>query len=329
MLRSNIYVRTSLRFVTFSLPSPASSGIPKITRPCKSSYRVAQGRRKRTTARIVHSAFDLRWTMSEKSTPGRSDRRSARDLLDQAQDLIYDAWENDNPAMCVALARKALTISPDCADAYVLLAEVAVTPAQAWEFYREGVEAGERALGKEAFEEGVGHFWGILETRPYMRARAGLAQCLWDCATHDEALAHWRDLLRLNPNDNQGIRYVLAARLLELGRDRELAALLKEHHDDGRAYMIWTRALFAFRTQGDNSKSRRALADALESNPHVLAYLLGHKPLPRVLPDSTGLGDESEAICLAVENIKAWQTTEGALAWLAQRLDAGKPRLLH
>ena len=40
---------------------------------------------------------------------------------------------------------------------------------------------------------------------------------------------HWRDLLRLNPNDNQGIRYVLAARLLELGRDRELAVLLKAH----------------------------------------------------------------------------------------------------
>ncbi len=75
-----------------------------------------------------------------------------------------------------------------------------------------------------------------------------------------------------------------------------------------------------FRTQGDNSKSRRALADALASNPHVPAYLLGHKPLPRMLPRYTGLGDEREAVCLAVENIKAWQTTAGALAWLAQRV---------
>src|SRR5271154_6085758 len=129
-------------------------------------------------------------TMSGKTTPNRSDRRSARDLLDQAQDLIYDAWENDHPTMRVALARKALTISPDCADAYVILAEVAVTPAQALEFYRQGVDAGERVLDKEGFERDVGHFWGILETRPYMRARAALAQCLWDRATHDEALAH-------------------------------------------------------------------------------------------------------------------------------------------
>jgi hypothetical protein len=28
------------------------------------------------------------------------------------------------------------------------------------------------------FEEGVGHFWGIHETRPYMRARYGLVESL-------------------------------------------------------------------------------------------------------------------------------------------------------
>ncbi|MBV8359218.1 MAG: hypothetical protein JO189_14985 [Deltaproteobacteria bacterium] len=117
--------------------------------------------------------------------------------------------------------------------------------------------------------------------------------------------------------------------MLELGCDRELAALLKEHQDDRRAYMLWTRALFAFRTQGDNSKSRRALAAALASNPHVPPYLLGQKPLPRELPDYIGLGDESEAMALATENIKAWQTTSGALAWLAERINAEKPAILH
>jgi tetratricopeptide (TPR) repeat protein len=244
-----------------------------------------------------------------------------------AQDIIYDAWEYRDPMKRAALARKALKLSADCADAYVLLAEAAATPAKALELYRQGVEAGERALGKEAFDNDAGHFWGILETRPYMRARAGLAQSLWDRGSHDDALAHWRDILRLNPNDNQGIRYVLAARLLELARDYELAALLKEHKDDGRAFMVWTKALFAFRTEGDGPKSRRALAQALESNPHVPAYLLGDKPIPRELPDYTGIGDDSEAMCWAAENIKAWQATGGALAWLAERIGAAKPLL--
>jgi tetratricopeptide (TPR) repeat protein len=267
--------------------------------------------------------------MAARTRRGKSRPRGGRDLLGQAQDLIYQACETPSLKRRAALAKKALAIFPDCADAYVLLAEAAASPAEALDLCRKGVEAGERAIGKQSFDEDVGHFWGILETRPYMRVRACLAQLLWDCHQPDEALAHWRDMLRLNPNDNQGIRYVLAAHLLELGHDHELGALLKQHEDDGRACMIWTRALFAFRSQGDDSNSRRLLAEALESNPHVPAYLLGHKPLPRELPEYTGLGEESEAMSWAVANIKAWQMTNGALAWLAERIGTEKPTILH
>lgn len=267
--------------------------------------------------------------MTRKSKPAKLTPRCGRDLLDQAQGLVYQAWETPNLKIRVALAKKAFAIPPDCANAYVLLAEAATSPADTLELFRKGLQAGERAIGELTFENDVGSFWGILETRPYMPARAGWAQSLWECGQHNNALAHWRDMLRLNPNDNQGIRYVLAARLLELGRDHELGALLTEHEDDGRTYMLWTRALFAFRTQGDNAKSRRALAEALKNNPHVPPYLLGQKQLPRELLDYTELGDESEAMALAVENIKAWQMTNGALAWLADTISAEKSKRLH
>ena len=42
--------------------------------------------------------------------------------LDRAQEVMYRAFEASG-AEQVRLARKALEISPDCADAYVLLAE--------------------------------------------------------------------------------------------------------------------------------------------------------------------------------------------------------------
>jgi hypothetical protein len=97
--------------------------------------------------------------------------------VDDAQEMMYDAWEASGAAR-VALARAALDISPLCADAYVLLAEEdARSQPDALALYRQGVEAGERALGNE-FEELSGHFWGFLQTRPYMRARAGLAMTL-------------------------------------------------------------------------------------------------------------------------------------------------------
>ncbi|HXY17585.1 MAG TPA: tetratricopeptide repeat protein [Gaiellaceae bacterium] len=76
------------------------------------------------------------------------------------------------------------------------------------------VAAGERALGPRIFAEGAGYFWGLVETRPYMRARAALAALLWKLGRREEALEHARELLRLNPNDNQGIRYQQAKWLL-------------------------------------------------------------------------------------------------------------------
>src|SRR5213078_3903422 len=119
--------------------------------------------------------------------------------------VMYDAWDQTTSRARVALAHKALAISPLCADAYVLLAEEeAQSAAKALEYYRKGVEAGEQALGRKGFKEYAGHFWGFLETRPYMRARAGLAATLVQLGDVAGALAHYRDMLQLNPNDNQG-----------------------------------------------------------------------------------------------------------------------------
>lgn len=172
--------------------------------------------------------------------------------VDAAQQVMYDAWEIDDRRRRIALAKKALALSPFCADAYVLLAqETARSLEEEIEIYRLGVEAGEKALGKACFREDVGHFWGLLETRPYMRARHGLALGLWDKGEHDEAIAHFREMLRLNPNDNQGIRYLLLDCLLELNRNEEAAALIEDYPDDGGSGWLWSRALLLFRQQGD------------------------------------------------------------------------------
>jgi hypothetical protein len=91
--------------------------------------------------------------------------------LSRAQDVMYEAFKLRDPAERVERARKALEICPDCADAYVLLAENATNNKEALDLFAKGVAAGERALGEEAFRDNVGHFWGELDTRPYMSAR--------------------------------------------------------------------------------------------------------------------------------------------------------------
>jgi tetratricopeptide (TPR) repeat protein len=144
--------------------------------------------------------------------------RQANDAIAKAQQVMYDAWDQTDSRARTALAHKALTISPLCADAYVLLAEEeAKSVDEALEYYRKGVEVAEQALGTKRFKEYAGHFWGFLETRPYMRARAGLAAILYKRGEIDAAISHYQDMLTLNPNDNQGIRYVLAQCLMRKG----------------------------------------------------------------------------------------------------------------
>src|SRR5215203_1056358 len=146
--------------------------------------------------------------------------------LERAQDLIYEAFETESSRKRIQLAKKALKTSGDCADAYVLLAEEdAESLEEAKDLYQKGVEAGERALGRETFKEEAGHFWGILETRPYMRARQGLAACLWELGEHGEAIEHYQEMLELNPSDNQGIRYELAGCLLDEDSSEDLGQL--------------------------------------------------------------------------------------------------------
>jgi tetratricopeptide (TPR) repeat protein len=237
--------------------------------------------------------------------------------LDAAQELMYRAWEETNPAKRIALAHDALARSADCADAYVLLAEEeADTVSRALDYYQKGVEAGERALGKEYLKENVGHFWGLLETRPYMRAREGLANALWRLNRKDEALAEYRELLRLNPNDNQGVRYLALDLLLQMERYGEAEALLAQYPDEWSAVWKYTQALLAYRAGGAAAHANKALDEALEQNPHVPPYLTGEKRVPNRRPDYMGMGDEREAIWYAGEHLNYWRRVPGAVEWL-------------
>jgi hypothetical protein len=123
-------------------------------------------------------------------------------------------------------------------------------------------------------------------------------------------------MLRLNPGDNQGIRYSLLNLLLTLNRDAEAQKLLKQYEDDGMAEWLYTRALLAFRTGGASAAAETALREAMDSNAHVLVYLTGRKRIPAHLPDYVTWGGEDEAITYASSYLAHWRRTPGAIDWL-------------
>ncbi len=248
---------------------------------------------------------------------------TASSPLERAQDLAYRAFEAHGRRR-VQLARKALELSRDCADAWVILGESATDLERARELYAEGVSAGERALGPQLFEQEAGHFWGLVETRPYMRARLGLAQMLETLDRRDEAIAHYRELLRLNPNDNQGVRELVLPALLTAGHDDDAAALLDRYADDATAVWRYGHALVTFRGKGDSAVARARLHEALRANRRVAKYLGGAAPLPDEEPETYALGSEEEAVIAAQTLAEAWQATPGAAEWLAAAGGGGR-----
>jgi tetratricopeptide (TPR) repeat protein len=182
-------------------------------------------------------------------------------------------------------------------------------------------------LGPTYFKENVGAFWGLLETRPYMRARLGLAETLFHAGRKDEAFDHWKAMLRLNPNDNQGVRHILAAEYANEARWDDLERLVEgpEYANDVAAEWCYAKVLLRFLRTGNSEGTRKALTEALRYNRHVPDYLCGRKPIVDDSLDRVTLGGEDEAASAAGLLLRVWRRIPGAIDWLAASV-YGAPR---
>jgi tetratricopeptide (TPR) repeat protein len=239
---------------------------------------------------------------------------------EQAQELAADAMEAPTKARSLALTRRALQLDPDCVDALVNMAALASkTPEQAIERLKEAVATGERSLGADFFLENKGYFWGLHETRPYMRARHQLAHKLLEAERFDEAIGHLEAMLELNPNDNQGLREILLGAYLTVSNLEGARRVLTIYADDCGAVFAWARVLERLLSE-QFTEAEVALAEARKGNRFVELYLTGAKKLPRTMPAMYGLGSMEEAqLCLEMLS-GAWAEHPQAILWLVTQL---------
>lgn len=239
-----------------------------------------------------------------------------RSPAERAQDLCYKAFSCYGRRR-VQLAREALRLDPDCADAHVLLAEQSGTAEDELAHYQRGFEAATRTLGEATFSENIGEFWNYFPTRPYMRARFGLAQSLVEVGRFDEAIVHALDLLRLNSDDRLGVRHFLLPILLECHRDADAARLLQSY-DEQSAHWQYARALLAFRLGGHCPSANLALERAIKANPFVLEVICAESPIPS--PSGSAPDSMEEGYLVAEELLTAIQETDGAMEWMEEAL---------
>ncbi len=128
-------------------------------------------------------------------------------LFDRGMDHRWVDWS----WAAEAYYRETLRVDPGHADAWVHLGNVRFDEGkldEAMACYERGQAAAEaRVIGEAASYPG--YFWGDLRSRPFMRALHGRGLCLWRLGRIDEARQVFAWMLELNPNDNQGARFLV------------------------------------------------------------------------------------------------------------------------
>ncbi len=251
--------------------------------------------------------------------------------LEQAQDIIYQAYEAGGRRR-IQMARRALEICPDCADAHVTLAECAFDREEAFRRWNLGVEAGRKNLGRRIFSDPNVTFWARLETRPFMRALLGRGRALMKRRQFEEARRDVEELLELNPGDNQGVRYLYVELLLLSGADRDLLEFIREHGEDLSPIGSYARALALYRLDPASPDAAAALDEGISSHVRIARFLLGLAEPPPPGRNGTLRCNSAEEDGWAAGVLKdPWEGTEGATEWLrcavldAKRQQRAKP----
>ena len=188
---------------------------------------------------------------------------------------------------------------------------------QARDLWFQAVSIGRKAFPQE-FQLGNDRLeWGWLENRPFLRCLHGLALARHENYEVEEALRLFRELLSLNPNDNQGVRALAVTALFELGRLEDVLKLTERYRDDILPEVLYGRALALFKL-GRRRQANVALKKAIEELPLVRKELLKKRHrLPRTAKrDSIIVGGVDQAYHYWKHAGRFWEEDPKATEWL-------------
>jgi hypothetical protein len=150
----------------------------------------------------------------EQVIPGVDPEDFDADPILEASELAAAGDRGGARALLMSLLARDLS----CLDAHAHLGNLEFDhwPRYAARHYAMGMTIGVLSLGKKF--DGVLP-WGLVDNRPFLRCMFGLGLCWWKLGQLREAAAVFRKMLWLNPGDNQGARFNLAA--IEAGQTWE------------------------------------------------------------------------------------------------------------
>lgn len=253
------------------------------------------------------------------------DAKTADDFLDLAERVQM----NGDDAETLRLVRKALKLDPQNLDARLLEIQLGEKdPRRALVSLRKTAEMGRKQLEKAGFfrEEYIGDFWGVLETRPYMRVRNEYVSLLKELGMLRQAAREAEDMIRLNTQDNLGLRFTLMhiyAALEEAGLAEELLSKYAEN-EEGQMLLPLTLLYYKLGEMKKAEDSLMRLMKAIKDTKRFVKDILSGKMEDKIVEIHERGGyspySEEELLMAWYENGDVYDSSPFFFQWAADVL---------
>lgn len=194
---------------------------------------------------------------------------------ESSDDYLDLAFTADNLKDALKYARKALKLDPNNYDTEVMFIDLkAKDDNDLLQNYAKAVQRATKHMEEEGYfeDEYMGEFWGVLETRPYMRMRGRYVQQLIQCGMIGQAREECKELLRLCEGDNLGMRYVLMHIYVYFEDEDAALALHKQFDSYDETEMLLPLSVLYYK-KGDYTKAVKYLRKLNGANKDLKRFL--------------------------------------------------------
>ncbi|MFH1538942.1 MAG: tetratricopeptide repeat protein [bacterium] len=183
---------------------------------------------------------------------------------------------------------------------------------------RKAIEIERKKLGSVA--AGAHDWWNDPKTQTFLKAKEALGIVYWDEGKFDAAIREFRDVLRKDPDDNQGVRARIPSLLMLKG---DIKAALKEFSACEKAanngledpHLLYNSALAHF-AAGDSASATGALRRAVFSNIYIpsLTLMCASPPTDIYLPHNFATPEYALSYFSGYNHL--WQKQPGSISFL-------------
>lgn len=249
-----------------------------------------------------------------------------------SEDFLELAENADNEGSALKYAKKALKLDPDNLDAERMVALIsAEDQIDLLDKLEHALEHGEKVM-KEigcADEDSIGSYWGITETRPYMRLKMEYMNTLKDSGMIRKAMAECEDMICLNENDNMGVRFTLMHLYAFMEEEQKALELHKKYDSYEETQMLFPLSILYFKL-ADMEKAFEYLKRLLAANKDTKKFLRAvvKGSLERYADELSDFGYRpftiEELLTELMENRELFDTVPGYFYWANEMLKGKK-----